>query len=74
MILTLTFSLLDINECSAGTPCGQSANCINTGGNYYCQCKPGFYSTNSQLAQSQSLKDGTTCTSKLKIMFLYYTN
>ena len=33
----------DFNECNGITECDEvSSYCINTVGNYYCQCKPGF--------------------------------
>ena len=33
--------LIDINECLDGT-CGENAKCVNTEGNYTCECDPGF--------------------------------
>ncbi len=33
---------IDIDECTAGTPCGSSRDCINTIGSFTCACKPGY--------------------------------
>jgi hypothetical protein len=33
---------IDINECTAGAPCGSSGDCINTIGSFTCSCKPGY--------------------------------
>ena len=35
---TTVILFLDINECI----CGENAECVNTEGNYICQCDPGF--------------------------------
>jgi hypothetical protein len=31
----------DVDECQAGTPCGDSATCVNTIGGHYCGCPAG---------------------------------
>ena len=34
--------IIDIDECSDGTPCDKNAICTNTGGSFTCVCKDGY--------------------------------
>lgn len=43
IVLSLLFTPSDVNECEYITEsCGNNAECFNTNGSYYCQCKHGF--------------------------------
>ena len=48
----ITWSFIDIDECSAGTDmCASNATCTNTEGGYNCSCDTGYHG------------DGFTCNS-----------
>ena len=48
--------LIDINECSGKSHgCHIDADCINTPGNYTCQCKSGFGGSGTQCKGTDSL-------------------
>lgn len=43
LLYVLVSKSTDVNECKEiPEPCGSHANCFNTNGSYYCQCKSGF--------------------------------
>ncbi|XP_054891560.1 adhesion G protein-coupled receptor E1-like [Poeciliopsis prolifica] len=54
--------LLDDNECDIPEFCGDNANCFNTNGSYYCQCKEGYRSKSVNfIAIDTNCKDINEC-------------
>ena len=41
-VTSLQPTLLDVDECSEGTPCDQNASCFNVEGFFTCTCLTGF--------------------------------
>lgn len=47
----------DINECSNGsTTCPVHSDCLNTEGDYVCQCQPGYFKNSSSLCEGKVLR------------------
>lgn len=42
MLHVNSLTLLDVDECSEGTPCDQNALCTNSDGSFDCSCMTGY--------------------------------